>query len=281
MLGVMVFRDATRETGSGPKSSTRVLSILALCYVLPYSPVPFIPSFLVALRPSQYSLLFLVIAYPSDFQLTVPTLGSKASRLTQQHHAAALSQGRDTLVSSCASESLCILFPLLILVTMNPRHSGVVSPWPHEDLQRMSQGRYVESGEEKGFKMGRSETSPTGNYNQVPPAPPSLLAYLRMFCGLLAYCSSATDFVGSEREFLPNYTQQVVLRLCRAGTGDPLPKGRGLVGAIVTIPIPSRSRKSVSSAIGRKGMKDQIDTSFPRLRCLSRGSRLRMHAILG
>ncbi len=65
------------------------------------------------------------------------------------------------------------------------------------------------------------------------------------------------------------------------GPATPSPWGGGRSEAIITIPIPSRPRKSVSSAIGRKGMKDQIDTSFPRLRCLSRGSRLRMHAILG
>ena len=37
-------------------------------------------------------------------------------------------------------------------------------------------------------------------------------------------------FVGSERELLPNLPQQLVLRLCHAGTSDPLPMGRGFVG---------------------------------------------------
>jgi hypothetical protein len=91
--------------------------------------------------------------------------------------------------------------------------------------------------------------------------------------------SVRVDFVGSERELLPDQPRQLVLRLCHAGTATPSPWGGGWSGAIITIPIPSRSRKSVSSAIGRKGMKDQIDTSFPRLRCLSRGSRFHMRAL--
>ena len=63
------------------------------------------------------------------------------------------------------------------------------------------------------------------------------------------------------------------------GPATSSPWGGGRSGAIITIPVPSRSRKSVSSAIGRKGIRDQIDTSFPRLRCLSRDPRFHMRAL--
>jgi hypothetical protein len=72
------------------------------------------------------------------------------------------------------------------------------------------------------------------------------------------------DFVGSKRE-LSNancclaspsswFSGYVML-----GRANPPPPPGGLVGAVIAIPIPSRSRKSLSSAIGRQGMKDQFD----------------------
>jgi hypothetical protein len=40
--------------------------------------------------------------------------------------------------------------------------------------------------------------------------------HLRTFRGLLAYCQSAPDFVGSKRELSPNRARQIPIRICRS-----------------------------------------------------------------